>query len=114
MGTDPLDTLFFYKTMVKKYKSKMRSMGLLVELRGEIISVIFNWDFIYPNSPMRGCSFSTDDPELQKALESHEYFNRKLQPSFWTDDVEEKKETPKATPTKEEAMEKKGRKLIKE
>lgn len=59
----------------------------------EVIPVAFGWDLIYPNSSVRGCSFTTSDVELQKALETHEYFNRKLQPSFWTDDVEEVKET---------------------
>lgn len=53
----------------------------------------FGWDIINTESGMRGCSFTTDDVELQKALESHECFNRKLQPSFWTDDVEEVKDT---------------------
>lgn len=96
--------------MVKKYKSKMRSMSVLAKVGDDIVNVEFGWDLIYPNSGIRGCSFSTDDTKLQKALEAHEYFNRKLEPSFWTDDVEEK-----VTPIKEEeAMEKKGRKLIKE
>ena len=89
-------------------------MRILAKVADKIVPVEFSWDIINPRSGLRGCSFTTDDVELQKALESHEYFNRHMQPNFWTDDVEEKKETPKATPTKEEAMEKKGRKLIKE
>lgn len=92
----------------------MHSMSVLAKVGERNVRVEFKWDLIYPNSAVRGCSFTTDDKELQKALEEHEMFNRKLEPNFWTDDVEEKKETPKATPTKEEAMEKKGRKLIKE
>jgi hypothetical protein len=75
--------------MIKKYKSKMRSMRIHVKVRGKVVPVEFEWDFIDSGSPMRGCSFTTSDVELQKALETHEYFNRKLQPSFWTDDVEE-------------------------
>lgn len=75
--------------MIKKYKSKMRSMRIHVKVRGKVVPVEFEWDFIYSGSPMRGCSFTTSDVELQKALETHEYFNRKLQPNFWTDDVEE-------------------------
>ena len=67
----------------------MTSFRILVNVGDEIVPVAFGWDLIYPNSSIRGCSFTTDDVELQKALESHEYFNRKLQPSFWTDDVEE-------------------------
>lgn len=79
--------------MTKTYKSQMTSLRILAKVGEEIIPVAFGWDLIYPNSSVRGCSFTTDDVELQKALESHECFNRKLQPSFWTDDVEEVKET---------------------
>ena len=75
--------------MVKKYKSKMNTLRILAKVGEELIPVEFKWDLIYSNSGVRGCSFTTDNVELQKALESHEYFNRKMYPSFWTDDVEE-------------------------
>lgn len=67
----------------------MTALRILVKVGDNIIPVEFSWDLIYANSGVRGCSFSTDNVELQKALESHEYFNRQLQPSFWTDDMEE-------------------------
>lgn len=70
----------------------MTALRILVKVGNNIVPVEFGWDLIYPNSGIRGCSFSTEDVELQKALESHEYFNRELQPSFWTDDVEEVEE----------------------
>lgn len=89
MGSNPLDTFLFSTTMLKKYKSKMTALRILVKVGDNIIPVEFSWDLIYANSGVRGCSFSTDNVELQKALESHEYFNRQLQPSFWTDDKEE-------------------------
>ena len=63
-------------------------MRILVNLKNKIVPVDFKWDFVYPDCPIRGCSFTTDDVEMQKALEAHEYFNRKLEPSFWTDDKE--------------------------
>jgi hypothetical protein len=98
--------------MIKKYKSKMRSMRIHVKVRGKVVPVEFEWDFIYSGSPMRGCSFTTSDVELQKALETHEYFNRKLQPSFWTDDVEEviadAKEEVQDEPKKVKRYNKKG------
>ena len=89
MGSNPLDTFLLSTTMLKKYKSKMTALRILVKVGDNIIPVEFSWDLIYANSGVRGCSFSTDNVELQKALESHEYFNRQLQPSFWTDDKEE-------------------------
>ena len=67
----------------------MTALRILVKVGDNIIPVEFSWDLIYANSGVRGCSFSTDNVELQKALESHEYFNRPLQPSVWTDDKEE-------------------------
>jgi hypothetical protein len=79
--------------MMKKYKSKLGSLRILVNHGGEIKPIEFTWDYVYPNSRIRGCSFATNDKELQKSIEAHEYFNRKLEPSFWTDDVEEVKET---------------------
>ena len=68
-------------------------MRVLAKVADKIVPIEFSWDIINPRSGLRGCSFTTDDVELQKALESHEYFNRVMQPSFWTDDVEEVKET---------------------
>lgn len=90
----------------------MTSFRILVNVGDEIVPVAFGWDLIYPNSSIRGCSFTTDDVELQKALESHEYFNRKLQPNFWTDDVEEviadAKEEVQEEPKKVKRYNKKG------
>lgn len=98
--------------MTKTYKSQMTSFRILVNVGDEIVPVAFGWDLIYPNSSIRGCSFTTDDVELQKALESHEYFNRKLQPNFWTDDVEEviadAKEEVQDEPKKVKRYNKKG------
>lgn len=93
--------------MLKTYKSKMTALRILVKVRGAIVPIEFHWDLIYPNSGIRGCSFSTDDVELQKAIEAHEFFGRALQPSIWTDDKEpvpaEKHEEPKnEEPKKEE------------
>ena len=71
-------------------------MRVLAKVEDKIVPVEFSWDIINPRSGLRGCSFTTDDVELQKALEKHEYFNRKMQPSFWTDDVEKPTEEVKA------------------
>lgn len=74
--------------MLKKYKSKLSSLRIIVKAGDNIIPVEFGWDVI-SNVGARGCSFSTDNVELQKAIEQHEYFGRKMQPNFWTDDKEE-------------------------
>ena len=83
----------------------MTALRILVKVRGKNVPVEFGWDLIYPNSGIRGCSFSTDDEELQKAIEAHEYFGRALQPSIWTDDKEPvpaKKDVKPVEPVKEE------------
>jgi hypothetical protein len=74
--------------MLKKYKSKLSSLRIIIKAGDNIIPVEFEWDVI-SNVGARGCSFSTDNVELQKAIEQHEYFGRKMQPNFWTDDKEE-------------------------
>lgn len=87
-------------------------MRVLAKMADNIVPVEFSWDIINPRSGLRGCSFTTDDVELQKALEAHEYFNRKMQPSFWTDDVEEviadAKEEVQDEPKKVKRYNKKG------
>jgi len=83
----------------------MTALRILVKVRGKNVPIEFGWDLIYPNSGIRGCSFSTDDEELQKAIEAHEYFGRALQPSIWTDDkepVSAKKDVKPVEPVKEE------------
>lgn len=83
----------------------MTALRILVKVRGKNVPIEFGWDLIYPNSGIRGCSFSTDDEELQKAIEAHEYFGRALQPSIWTDDKEPvpaKKDVEPVKPVKEE------------
>lgn len=83
----------------------MTALRILVKVRGKNVPIEFGWDLIYPNSGIRGCSFSTDDEELQKAIEAHEYFGRALQPSIWTDDKETvpaKKDVKPVKPVKEE------------
>ena len=88
--------------MLKTYKSKMTALRILVKVRGAIVPIEFHWDLIYPNSGIRGCSFSTDDVELQKAIEAHEFFGRALQPSIWTDDKEPVPAKKHEEPKKEE------------
>lgn len=106
VGRSPLGTFLFLTAMLKTYKSKMTALRILVKVRGAIVPIEFHWDLIYPNSGIRGCSFSTDDVELQKAIEAHEFFGRALQPSIWTDDKEpvpaKKEEPKKEEPKKEE------------
>ena len=106
VGRSPLGTFLFLTAMLKTYKSKMTALRILVKVRGEIVPIEFHWDLIYPNSGIRGCSFSTDDVELQKAIEAHEFFGRALQPSIWTDDKEpvpaKKHEEPKKEEPKKE------------
>lgn len=112
VGRSPLGTFLFLTAMLKTYKSKMTALRILVKVRGAIVPIEFHWDLIYPNSGIRGCSFSTDDVELQKAIEAHEFFGRALQPSIWTDDKEpvpaKKHEEPKKeeTPAEETPVEK--------
>lgn len=106
VGRSPLGTFLFLTAMLKTYKSKMTALRILVKVRGAIVPIEFHWDLIYPNSGIRGCSFSTDDVELQKAIEAHEFFGRALQPSIWTDDKEPVPAKKHEEPKKEEPKKK--------
>lgn len=93
--------------MFKKYKSISNSLSILVSVGGEVRNVDFEWDIV-DTTGRRGCSFSTDDIELQKALERHEYFRRKLRPSFWTDDVDDNVSEGESVNLKGEVTERKS------
>lgn len=74
--------------MKKTYKSKLHLNNFLVNYNGEIIRVEMNPDVISKYG-LRGCSFTTEDVELQKAIEAHPGFNNGREDGFWTEDVED-------------------------
>lgn len=53
---------------------------------GDIRTIEFKRDIVSANS-VWGSSFSTDDKDLQKAIENHKYFGKKNKAVVWTDDV---------------------------
>lgn len=69
--------------MTKTYKSKLSGLSIYVDINGSMVYVGFKKGFVF--SSMRGCTFTTDDKDMQKAIESHKDFNR----LFWTDDKEQ-------------------------
>lgn len=69
--------------MIKTYKTKFRGYNIIVKVNGENKNINFQRGFII--SSLRGSLFTTDDKELQKAIEAHRDFNIE----FWTDDKEE-------------------------
>lgn len=73
--------------MKKTYKTRFHSLSIVVETGKKRKSIEFKRDLI-DNFGTRGASFTTDDVKLQKAIEEHEYFNRKLEPNIWTDDAD--------------------------
>lgn len=48
-----------------------------------------------------GCSFSTDNKEIQEAIEHSAFFNKDMSDGIWTDDVEEKPVVRKGKAKKE-------------
>ena len=90
--------------MKKTYKSKLRDFNVYIPINGKLTNVEFRKGYICYS--IVGCLFTTEDGEIQKALEAHPKFNHK----FWTDDKEEVVETPAETPaetTEENPVEKK-------
>jgi hypothetical protein len=69
--------------MKKTYKSKLRAYNIYVELNGSMVDVEFRKAFVI--NSLVGCAFSTENKDLQNAIESHHEYGLK----FWTDDKEE-------------------------
>ncbi len=59
--------------MKKTYMSKAKHLRLVVETKGERVSIAFGWDIVSQGGAM-GSSFSTEDEEIQKAIETHKLF----------------------------------------
>lgn len=100
--------------MTVKYKSLSHLLRIVVRVNNKPVSIEFNKSNL--GQGLIGSSFTTDNADIQKALESHEYFRRKSAPSFWTDDVKQEvhheQETPKEVVKEESPVNesKKGRK----
>lgn len=70
--------------MKKTYKSKLHGFNFYVKIGDKLTNVEFEKSFIGLGSVI-GCSFSTEDKEMQKAIEANSGFGS----VFWTNDVEE-------------------------
>lgn len=101
----PARLLLFLIIMVKTYISLDKALRILVKVPGRgIVPIEFKWH-IYPGSSYRCCCFVTKDKDLQKALEKHKYFNSKLRPSFFTNDVEDEVVEPVVEKVEEKVAE---------
>lgn len=100
MGFDARSALSFFRAMLKTYKSKLKALRILVDVNGVITPVEFIKDIVLPKCGYWGCSFKTDNADMQAALEKHEWFGRIAEPNFWTDDVVT--EAPKAKKAKKQ------------
>lgn len=89
MGTDPLGIIIFKMiVMKKKYKCRLSASSLLVTVKGKVIRCELEPDVI-DKFGTRGCSFTTEDKDLQHAIEHSPRFRRDERlDSVWTDDVE--------------------------
>lgn len=96
--------------MVKKYKSLSHLLRIVVRVNNKITDIEFSKANL--GHGLIGSAYVTDNADIQKALENHEYFGRKIAPAFWTDDIE-KEVAKENVPVQEEQVEKeieKGRK----
>lgn len=70
--------------MLKTYKSDSTGLSVVIK-RGEQSEVV-EFKPAWIDYGRRGTVYATEDEQMQKALEAHEYFGRLLRPRFWTDD----------------------------
>lgn len=69
--------------MKKTYKTKYTSYGIYVDVNGASQLVRFEKKLV-PSATV-GSTFTSEDKEMQKALEAHKHYGL----LFWTDDKEE-------------------------
>lgn len=93
---------FIFKSMKKLYKNRRPSTNILVTVNGAVRSIEFTPDVIF-DWGLRGCSYITEDKDIQTAIENHPFFseNASLYDRIWTDDKE-----PEVKKEKEEVVEK--------
>lgn len=75
--------------MKKLYKNRRPSTNILVTVNGNVKSIEFTPDVIY-DWGLRGCSYITEDKDIQSAIERHPFFsaNASQLDRIWTDDKE--------------------------
>lgn len=78
--------------MKKTYKSYLHALSIVAVGDGWSKHISFKPDFVDVHGN-RGCVYSTEDKELQQAIEKNPKFNAKGMFSFFTNDVEEPTET---------------------
>lgn len=69
--------------MNKTYKTKYTSYGIYVDVNGAPQLIRFKQKLV-PSAAV-GSTFTTEDKEIQQALEAHKHYGL----LFWTDDKEE-------------------------
>lgn len=73
--------------MTKTYKCRLDFLGILVPYKGSYVHVNFE-RAVLSATGIRGCKYTTDDVELQKAIEAHKDFGTERKDGIWTDDIE--------------------------
>lgn len=73
--------------MTKTYKTRTSSAVITVSVNGRTRQVYLRNGFIGVGA-LTGGKFTTDDVELQRAIESHPRFNSGFNDQIWTDDKE--------------------------
>ena len=102
MGTDPLGIIVLEIVMKKKYKCRLSASSLLVNINAKVIRIEFEPDVISKHG-LRGCSFKTENEDMQHAIEHSKRFAKVTEDNLseasmdaiWTDDIEAVKEEPK-------------------
>lgn len=81
--------IFILRDMKKLYKNRRPSTNILVAVNGTVKSIEFTPDVIF-DWGLRGCSYITEDKDIQAAIERHPFFSDKAPQldRIWTDDKE--------------------------
>lgn len=90
--------------MTKTYKTRTSSAVITVSVNGRTRQIYLRNGFIGVGA-LTGGKFTTDDVELQKAIESHPRFNSGFNDQIWTDDKEVEEQPAEAQKNDAEKVE---------
>lgn len=89
--------------MKKKYKCRLSASSLLVKVRGKVVRCEFEPSVLSAYG-LRGCAYSTEDKDIQYAIEHSHRFHCGGIEGIWTDDIEPKEQEVNLTELPEEEV----------
>ena len=83
-----MPTFFYLSTMTKTYKTKKVALNIVISMPNGNAHIEFKSGYINAYG-LRGAYFTTDNEDIQRGIEAHEYFQNG---DIYTEDIAYKEE----------------------